>query len=101
MSLRTRVTNRDKGNFIISLEGSLDNDTYNDFKKVVEATLKNPVTVLVLDLSGLEYISTLGVGALLKTKQSVEETEGNFSIINVQPQVQKIFNLIIYIIIKM
>lgn len=94
MSLKTHVTKRAEGNYIVSLEGSLDNDVYTEFKKSIESILENPIQILVLDLAGLEYVSTLGVGALISVKRLVEEHQGKFSMINVQPQVLKIFTII-------
>ena len=92
--MKINVVTRSGGNLAISLTGSLDTETYVDFEKILEGVFKDPVKILILDLGGLEYISTMGISIILKARKLTEGCQGEFSIVNVQPQVQKIFDII-------
>jgi anti-sigma B factor antagonist len=45
----------------------------------------------VLDLSGLEYISSAGLGVLLRTQKRVLQTGGGLRLINVNRHIRDIF----------
>ena len=75
----------------LALQGRLDTVTSPD----LEAELKNSldgVDSLVLDLSGLEYISSAGLRVLLSA-QKVMNRQGSMSIRNVTPEIMEIFDV--------
>lgn len=45
----------------------------------------------VLDLSGLEYISSAGLGVLLRTQKRVLQTGGGLRLVNVSRHIRDIF----------
>jgi len=46
----------------------------------------------VMDFKGLEYISSAGLGVLLKTQKRVFETSGALKLINVSKHIGDVFN---------
>ena len=94
MALKVAVNKKEEGSFTVTLLGSLDTATYTILENAVEEILKTSPKVLIFDMSGVSYISSMGVSAILKTKKAVEEGNGKFFITNLQPQVKKVFDVL-------
>jgi sigma-B regulation protein RsbU (phosphoserine phosphatase) len=52
------------------------------------------ITTLVFDLGGLEYISSAGVRSLVVARKALEGRGGRVVILNPQPTVQKVFDIV-------
>jgi anti-anti-sigma factor len=50
--------------------------------------------MIVLDLTELFYISSMGINALLKIKRGMEQLKGHMILTNPQPQIRKVFEII-------
>ena len=74
--------------------GSLDSNTYTDLQDHVAAITKNKPGVLVLDLKDLSYISSAGVRVVIAAQKTMKAARGGFAIVNLQPQIRKVFELI-------
>ncbi len=94
MSLIIRVA-EDPGPAVrVSLYGRLDSATSPDFERRTDDLLDGPVESLVLDLEHLDYISSAGIGSLFRAKKHVEERGGRFAVVNPQPGVRKVFEIV-------
>lgn len=78
----------------IAVDGKLDANTSADFEKTVEKILSGPVDFLILDLSNLTYISSLGIRALILTNKKLAERDGRLFCTNLQPQIAKVMEVI-------
>ena len=57
--------------------------------------LANPaITSLVLDLAGLDYISSAGIRSVFKARKALAARAGKVLVVNPQPQIQKVFDLV-------
>ena len=74
--------------------GSLDSNTYTDLQDHVAAITKNKPGVLVLDLKDLSYISSAGVRVVIAAQKTMKAARGGFAIVNLQPQIRKVFEII-------
>ena len=74
--------------------GSLDSNTYTDLQDHVAAITKNKPGVLVLDLKDLSYISSAGVRVVIAAQKAMKAAGGGFAIVNLQPQIRKVFEII-------
>ena len=74
--------------------GSLDSNTYTDLQDHVAAITKNKPGVLVLDLKDLSYISSAGVRVVIAAQTAMKAAGGGFAIVNLQPQIRKVFEII-------
>jgi anti-anti-sigma factor len=94
--MNLNVTAREKrpGIFVLSPEGYLDTTTYPIMDKEVNSVLDKSPTVVILDMSGVEYISSLGVGIILRTKKLLKERGGKLFMVNPRPKIRKIFEVI-------
>ena len=49
---------------------------------------------LVLDLAGLEYISSAGIRSIFKARKALAARNGKALVMNPQPQIQKVFDVV-------
>ncbi|MCM8782493.1 MAG: STAS domain-containing protein [Candidatus Omnitrophica bacterium] len=94
MPLRIDITKKEEGVFLVSLLGSLDSNTYLDFEADLKPILISSTKALILDLANLNYISSMGVSAILKIKRILEEQGGSLVMTNLQPQIKTVFDII-------
>ncbi len=94
MSLK--VTSREKslGVFIVSPEGSLDTNTYHILEEKVDLLLDTSPGMIIFDLEKLDYISSMGVRVIAKAKKSLKKSGGKIVLLNLQPQIRKVFEII-------
>lgn len=78
----------------VALIGRLDTETTPSLDAELERILATPVKVIVFDLSGLNYISSAGLGALFRAQKAMKARSGEALLVNPQPQVQKVFDIV-------
>ena len=76
---------------VIALEGKLDISTVEDFQKAVEA-ITPEIKDLTLDLTGLQYTSSVGLRTILTAQNTMEE-QGQMRVIGVCDDIMDIFRL--------
>jgi len=74
--------------------GSLDSNTYTQLQDHIAAITKSKPGALVLDLEDLSYISSAGVRVLIAAQKAMKAAGGGFAIIHLQPQIRKVFEII-------
>ena len=94
MALSVKVYEREEGVFVVALVGLLDSSTYEELEEKVTPFLMQTTRALLLDLKGLEYISSMGVSVVLKAKKAIEGFGNSFLMINMQPQIKTVFEII-------
>jgi anti-anti-sigma factor len=78
----------------LSLSGRLDTNTTPELEKVIDDAIAEENTSLVFDLEALGYISSAGLRALFRAKKTCEGKGGDAFVVNLQPQVQKVFDIV-------
>ena len=78
----------------ISLAGSLDTDTAPQLQEKVDQEIDSTVHMVILDLKRLHFLSSAGLRVIFKTKKQMDEHHGKFMLLNLQPQVRKVFDII-------
>jgi anti-sigma B factor antagonist len=94
MALEIEVTQKDKGVYVVSLLGSLDSATYLELEGVLKPLLVPSTSALILNLAALEYLSSMGVSVIFKTKKAIEAQGSSFMMTNLQPQIKRVFEII-------
>ncbi len=94
MPLQVRVKEKAQGTFTIAPVGSLDANSYADLEKEVKAVLGQSPRVIIFDMEGLEYINSSGVGVVLNTKKRIIQQGGTMVMVNLQPQIRDVFDII-------
>ena len=78
----------------ISLAGSLDTDTAKQLQDKIDHEIDSTVHMVIMDLKRLEFLSSAGLRVIFKTKKYMDSHEGKFMLLNLQPQVRKVFDII-------
>ncbi len=93
MELTVTMAQKENGHIIV-ISGALDTDTYKDFEKKVTPIIEESPGRVVIDMRGISYVSSMGIGILIKTRKVVEENGGAFAMTNLQPQIKKVFDVV-------
>lgn len=93
MSLTMNIENRMPGYFIITLHGRLDSLTYAECEARITPLLIPSTKVMLFEMADLNYISSMGLRVIIKARKFIEGNQGKFSMINLQPQIEKIFEI--------
>lgn len=79
----------------VAVGGRLDTHTYAELDEALAPVLANAaVTSLVLDLDGLDYISSAGIRSVFKARKALSARGGKVLVANPQPQIQKVFDMV-------
>ena len=78
----------------ISLAGSLDTDTAPQLQEKIDQEIDTTVHMIIMDLKRLQFLSSAGLRVIFKTKKFMDEHHGKFMLLNLQPQVRKVFDII-------
>lgn len=78
-----------------ALRGRLDGGSANEFDRQMQPWLDSPrVQTLVLELSGLDYISSAGLRSIFRARKQLAQREARLLLLNPQPQVQRVFDIV-------
>lgn len=94
MPLKVDSAEKRPGAFVIHCDGSLDTNTYSILEKQVDEILERSADVIIFDLERLNYISSMGLRVILKANKAVKACSGTIHLMNLQPQIKKVFEII-------
>ena len=94
MSLNVRTEDSRSFTKTIYLKGSLGTETVSTFDQELDTVLESSLKVLVLDLSELAYLSSAGIRSMFRAQKSMKARAGKALIVNPQPAVQKVFEIV-------
>ena len=94
MSLDIELHPPGKGSQRVAIRGRLDTHTYEDLDEALAPVLTRHLHSLVLDLSGLEYISSAGIRSVFKARKALAPHGGKVLLVNPQPQIQKVLDMV-------
>lgn len=78
---------------VMALTGKLDTVTAPDFEKRIREVIGSGAVGLVLDLSGIEYISSAGLRGLLVMSKLLKEKQGEACLVGVEGNVRSVFEM--------
>lgn len=94
MPLKAGVEKRKNGIYVVSPEGSIDSETYADLERKLQPIVEASAKVIVFNMNMVEYISSMGISVILTTKKAMEKAGGTVIMVNVQPQIKKVFEIV-------
>ena len=95
MGLKISIAKKEEENVIImSVGGSLDTQTFQEFKNTAQAQLSASLKAIVLDLEHLEYISSMGISAILQLRKAVKAQGAVMMMSNVPEHIDKVFKIV-------
>jgi anti-anti-sigma factor len=94
-SLKVKVTKKkEKGVFKVAPVGSIDTETYSILEEKLKPLLVPSTKALVFDMSGVEYVSSMGLSVIFRAKLNLTEQGATLAIVNAQPQIKKVFDAV-------
>ena len=83
------------GGWVLLPQGALDSNTSEEFRNRVQQFLdeKEPPRSLLLDLSGVKYLSSVGLGALIQLLKKSELTRSLFALYDPQLAVRRVLEI--------
>jgi anti-anti-sigma factor len=94
MALNFTVKEKGPGILNVALDGTLDATTHDALDKRLDLALATSPAVLIFDFEKLEFISSVGLRLIAKTKKSLKEKGGTVMMVNLQPQIQEVFDIV-------
>ena len=94
MSLDIVVTAEANNGKRISIAGSLDSNTAPDLQQSIDNEIDDTVTATIIDFKGLDFLSSAGLRVIFKNKKTMDGSGGKFLMVNLQPQIKKVFEII-------
>ena len=94
MALNVLVTENRSFSRTLRLEGRLDSETAPLLDEELAKVVNSTATVMVLNLADLEYITSAGLRSIFGAQQSMAKRAGRIVLVNTQPQVQKVFDIV-------
>lgn len=94
MSLNVSSKQKMDGVYLLAPSGRLDTSTYPTLEERVEVVLKEKPHTLVFDMEMLDYISSMGVRVIARAQKLMKAYDGRVVLLNLQPQIQKVFDII-------
>jgi len=94
MSLEIAISPEDSSGKRISIAGSLDSNTAPDLQQRIDAEIDESITTTVIDFKDLDFLSSAGLRVIFKTKKIMDGRGGKFLLVNMQPQIKKVFEII-------
>jgi anti-sigma B factor antagonist len=94
MSLKVISALRRPGVVTVSPIGSIDAKTYRIIEENLDSILKETPDVIIFDMEFLDYINSMGIRVLLKTKKALKDRGGKIVFMKLKPQIKKVFDII-------
>ena len=93
IQIQKSVGGQSAGTVTVKLIGSLDTATAPDLERQLAPVLGGTVKDVVFDLAQLKFISSAGLLVFTSTRKVLKERGGQASFINLQPQIQEVFEI--------
>jgi anti-anti-sigma factor len=94
MTLKITPTQKNAHTVSIALSGQLDSETANTLDQQIQRALLDAADIIILDMAALKMITSAGVGVVMKTQTSLAKRDGELMMLNMQPQIKKVFEIV-------
>ena len=94
MSLEIVITPEANNGKRISITGSLDSNTAPGLQQSIDTEINDSVSTTILDFKNLDFLSSAGLRVIFKAKKFMDNSGGKFLMVNLQPQIKKVFEII-------
>jgi anti-sigma B factor antagonist len=78
---------------VVKVKGRIDANSAPGMEAIINAPLERGVKKIVVDLSGVEYMSSAGLRVLLASLKKVRSIGGELRLAGMQPFVREVFDM--------
>ena len=91
-----KVTTEDKGSGIFTVRpvGSIDANTHPILGSQVDEIFTKSPKLIIFDMKDVQYVSSAGISVILSTEKSLKSSNGKVLMVNLQPQIRKVFEIV-------
>lgn len=93
MALEIKIDKKNNYVYFVKLNGSVDSDTYQKLQEKLNEIIDDNTKAVILDMGGVDYISSAGIGVVMSTKKFLQQKNANFAMVNLQPQIKKVLDV--------
>ncbi len=93
MELEVSIIRKGSGVIILLPVGPINETTYSVLGKQINSVMDEKISTLVLDMNGVGFMSSVGVGLINSTKNKLKAKNAEFAMINLQPAIKKVFEI--------
>jgi len=86
-------TAKEKNTVVVSVKGKIDAVTTPEFEKALSNLIAQGENFLLLNFSGLEYISSTGLRSILAAAKQLKAKEGKILFSGLRGPVKDVFNI--------
>ena len=88
------ITHKEKdGVTICHITGEINIDTVSELKETFKKLLDNKSPKILLNLSAVEYIDSLGTSTLIMLLKRLKSAKGSLSLSDVPPKIMSVFSI--------
>jgi anti-anti-sigma factor len=80
--------------FLAELSGSIDASTVDKFQEELQKARKQGVSRLVLDVAGIKYVNSTGLGSLVKFADTFRSAGGGLVLLKVPPKMKIVIEML-------
>ncbi len=93
MKLEISIIRKGGGVIILLPVGLINETTCSVLKKQIDSVMDGKISTLVLDMNGVGFMSSVGIGLINNTKNKLKAKNAEFAMINLQPAIKKVFEI--------
>ena len=94
MALEVNTAIKSPGIFVVTPTGSIDGADRGMLQEKIDSVLNQNPDVIIFDMEHADYINSMGIRILVKTKNAMKQRGGKIAFINLQPQIKKVFDIL-------
>ena len=79
---------------VIKLHGKLDEQTFTEFNEEIERQYNAGMRKIIVDCSHLGYVSSYGIGALVRAQAKLRRQGGEMKLAAIQSMVADVFRIV-------
>ncbi len=79
---------------IIDIEGPLNSETSSDFEDYINKLLDNGILHIIIDATGLSFLSSEGIGVMLMIQKIISEKKGQLVLSGLSSETETLFKLL-------
>ena len=79
---------------VLRISGYLDGHTFVELERRLETMVKAGKVRVVIDLDGLTYIASAGVGVFINGQHQMQKAKGSLQLANAGPSIREIFSIL-------
>lgn len=79
---------------LLRVEGFVDTNTAAELERVIDGAIDEGRTLLVLQLTAVDYVSSAGWGVLISGVRRARDLGGDLRLVGMRPEVRDVFELL-------